>query len=105
MNKYNTYYVGAIIISLGFVISGSPFSATALAMLGLGFVAGSLALFFLPLVKPDDEHDVTRVKAYWMFKVAVTQGTVVFSVFGISNVIVSRIGQLGGLMRPGRFRH
>jgi hypothetical protein len=93
MNQYNSYYVAALVIFLGFAIEGELVSDSALILLLMAFLAGSLSIFFFPLRRPQPGAAKTRVREYWLFKVIATQWTVILTVFGIATVVTERVAQ------------
>jgi hypothetical protein len=97
MNEYNSYYVAAIVIFLGFALDGKILSEQALLLLLAGFLAGSVSIFFYPIRKPKKSEPTSRVKAFWLFKVLATQWTIVLTVFGITTVVAETLanGQVG----------
>jgi hypothetical protein len=93
MNEYNSYYVAAIVIFLGFAIEGDVVSDRALIVLVMAFLAGSLSIFFFPIQRTQPGASTARVRGYWLFKVIATQWTVILTVFGIATVVAERVAQ------------
>jgi hypothetical protein len=91
MNQNNSYFVAAIVILLGLAVEGRLLSDDALILLLMGFLAGSVAIFFYPVRKADPKEMPSQARALWLFKIVATQWTVIFTVFGISVVVIERL--------------
>jgi hypothetical protein len=98
MNSYNSYFVGAIAIVIGLVAEGRILPDAALVLLLVAFWCGSGSLFFFPLPRPGsaapgsgDGPAPALTKGWWLSKVVLSQLTVVFSVFGISDVVIEAV--------------
>jgi hypothetical protein len=91
MNQNNSYFVAAIVIFLGFAVEGRLVPDEALVLLLVGLMTGSVSIFFYPVRKLDQVEAGPEVRGLWLFKVVATQWTVIFTVFGVSVVVVDRV--------------
>jgi hypothetical protein len=94
MNRYNSYFVGAIVIFFGlfFNRTAAALPNTGVVLLLLGFLSGALSLFFFPFkMPPETEASVGHIRGYWIFKVVASQCTVIFTALGITNAVVHKI--------------
>jgi hypothetical protein len=100
MNSYNSYFVGAIAIVIGLVVEGRDLPDAALILLLLAFGCGSGSMFFFPITRPIKSSNPSRTRVashskfprnWWLSKIVLSQWTVVFSVFGICDVVVQAV--------------
>jgi len=95
MNNYNSYFLAAIIIFLGFTIDKGTdiLPKSSLIMLLAAFVFAAFAIFFIPLEKRKRKRagDLTNVKTLWLLTLVPSQWTVILCVLGILNAVLPKL--------------
>ena len=93
MNTYNSYMLVGTMIFLGFAVEKIPtiIPNIALVLILCSFLSASIAIFFIPLHKPDDASEPLAARRLWLCTLIPTQWTVIFAVLGITNAVVSRV--------------
>ena len=93
MNTYNSYFLTALIIFLGFTIDEGVdiLPKSSLIMLLAAFIFAAFAIFFIPLEKPKCDGGATNAKTLWIYTLLPSQWTVILCVFGITNIILSKL--------------
>ena len=93
MNTYNSYFLAAIIIFLGFAIDKDIdiLPKSSLIMVLAAFVFAAFAIFFIPLEKPKSEGGSTNVKMLWLYTLMPSQWVVILCVLGIVNAVLPKI--------------
>jgi hypothetical protein len=102
MNEYNARFLEGIVIFLAVALvgGGDLTRDIGLTLLLLGFGSGAVAMFFLPLPKPEgqqggdesgrvrQEREMTYARKYWLLKIVLSQATVVFTLSGILTIMI-----------------
>ncbi|MEE8167626.1 MAG: hypothetical protein V3T58_01990 [Candidatus Hydrothermarchaeales archaeon] len=93
MNTYNSYFLAAIIVFLGFTIDKGIdiLPKSSLIMLLAALVFAAFAIFFIPLEKPKGADGATNVKTLWLFTLVPSQWVVILCVFGIVNAVLPKL--------------
>jgi hypothetical protein len=93
MNTYNSYFLTAIIIFLGFTIDKGIdiLPKSSLIMLLAAFVFAAFAIFFIPLEKPKCDGGSTNAKTLWLYTLLPSQWVVILCVLGIVNAVLPKL--------------
>lgn|GEM_PF-1485605 len=93
MNTYNSYFMAAIVIFLGFTLGNGTeiLPKSCLGMLLSAFLFAATSMFFIPLEKPTGDESSLSAKRYWLFVVVLSQWVVILCVLGIVNAVLPRL--------------
>lgn len=93
MNTYNSYFLAAIMIFIGFAIDKGTdvLPGSALVIFLLAFIFAAFAIFFFPLKRPKDGMTPESMRRLWLLTLISSQWVVILSAGGIANAVLSKL--------------
>ncbi len=93
MNTYNSYFLAAIMIFIGFAIDKGTdvLPASALVIFLLAFIFAAFAIFFFPLKRSKDGMTPESMRRLWLLTLVSSQWVVILSAGGIANAVLSKL--------------